>query len=62
MCIRDRNCGATEARRSLLPPRQTHPSTELMGDGGLAGEEEVRGLWLAVSYTHLRAHETSAHL
>eukprot|EP00969_Alexandrium_andersonii_P291498 12884038-Alexandrium_andersonii.AAC.1 len=65
MCIRDR--ASTDAGRG--PPqvgreyRPARPAYGGLNQGGPAPELRTpRALLWPVSYTHLRAHETSAHL
>eukprot|EP00969_Alexandrium_andersonii_P257320 11376196-Alexandrium_andersonii.AAC.1 len=60
MCIRDRNWCSTPSASSWPPVRQGLRERPLRhaveAEPPMADEEEP------VSYTHLRAHETSAHL
>eukprot|EP00969_Alexandrium_andersonii_P202619 8952895-Alexandrium_andersonii.AAC.1 len=74
MCIRDRRRRQRHSARTHRPTCQLAAATALTGHGALKAQSLVVSLLQvrmcsfkipysdAVSYTHLRAHETSAHL
>ena len=68
MCIRDSVCAVAGAGRNACPRDELHPVSDAFGDeradfppnAPVVGNRPCRAFdaILAVSYTHLRAHET----